>query len=92
MWLLVISFWAVVETFDNAAGKLAAGYELVEDQLAFVAKRAGDLLHEFDLASPCSCASSVEELAGEGLRGVVPGLADRRCIEVFRELLVVLSK
>jgi hypothetical protein len=42
-------FGFVVEALDDAAGKQLLSPEVIEDELAMLTHRPGDLLHGFDL-------------------------------------------
>src|SRR5580692_861285 len=59
----------VVQTLHDAAGKELLGAEIVEDQLAVLTKRPGDLFHRFDARTHRLPSPLIEELPGPGRRG-----------------------
>ena len=67
-------FGFVVQTFDNAAGKLLLSQEIVEDEFPVLTQGAGDLLHRFDARAHGLAAPFIEEFAGPGGRIVIPEL------------------
>ena len=67
-------FSLVVETLNDAAGKELLSAEIVEDQLAMLPQRPGDLFHRFDTGTHRLPAPLIEELRGPGGRVVIPEL------------------
>ena len=57
-------FGLVVQALHDAAGKQLLSAEIVQDEFAMIAERAGDLLHWFDAGSHGLAAPLFEELAG----------------------------
>ena len=66
--------------------------EIVEDQLAVLAERAGDLLHGLDAGSHGLAAPFVEELAGPGGRVVIPELLEGFLEKVSADGLQVVAQ
>src|ERR1700730_17393698 len=64
----------VVQPLDHTAGKLLSGLEIVEQQGAVSAQRAGDFLHRLNTGSQGLIAPEIQEHAGPGGRGVFPEL------------------
>ena len=67
-------FRFVVQALDDSAGKQLLGAEIVEDQFAVLAQRAGDFLHRLDAGAHHLTAPFVEELPRPGGGVVVPEL------------------
>ena len=59
-------FGFVVEPFDDAAGELLLGFEVVEQQGAMSAQGAGDFLHGLDAGAHGLIAPEIQEVAGPG--------------------------
>ena len=69
-WLLLLC----CSSLNHTAGNLFSGMEIVEQQLAVSAQRAGDLLHRLDAGSHRLTAPGIQEHAGPGGRVVFPEL------------------
>jgi hypothetical protein len=63
-------FGFVVEALNNAAGKELLSAEIVEDQLAMLSQRPGDLFHRFDTEMHRLSAPLIKELRRPGGRVV----------------------
>jgi len=66
--------------------------EVVEDQLAVLTQRAGDLLHRLKAGRHGLAAPFVEELAGPGGRVVVPELLENLLEQVRADGLQVVAE
>src|SRR5665213_684019 len=69
-------FGFVVQSFDDAAGELIACAEIIEQQFAMSAHRAGEFLHRFDSRSQGLGAPRIQEFAGPDGRVVFPELLE----------------
>src|SRR6202140_4113061 len=69
-------FGFVVQALDNAAGKQLLSPEIVEDQIAVFAQRAGDLLHRLDAGAHHLAAPFIEELSSPSDGAVIPELLE----------------
>jgi len=67
-------FGFVVQPFDNTAGELLFGLEVVEQQGTVGAQGAGDLLHGLDAGAHGLIAPEIQEIAGPGGRVIFPEL------------------
>ena len=67
-------FGFVVQSLNNAAGEKLLSAEIVEDKLAVLTQRPGDLFHGFDAGTHRLAAPLIEELRGPGGRVVIPEL------------------
>ena len=68
------NFGLVVQPFDDAAGELLFGFEVVEQQGAVSAQGTGDFLHGLDAGAHGLIAPEVQEVGGPGGRVIFPEL------------------
>src|SRR5690606_9256091 len=84
-------FGFVVEPFDNAAGELLAGPEVIEQEFAMVAHGTSELLHRRDSRAHGLGAPLIEELSGPSRRIVLPELLELLLEQVGAHALQVVA-
>ena len=85
-------FGLVVEALDDTAGKLLARLEIVQQQLAVLTERSGELLHRLEAAAHDLVTPEVEELSGPDRRVVGPELLEVLLQQVGANRLLVVAE
>ncbi len=85
-------FCLVVQAFDDTAGKQLLSPEIIEDQLAVPAQRAGNFLHRFNAGAHDLTAPFVEEFPCPGGGVVIPELLEGFLKKVGANGLQVVAK